>query len=343
MWIVHAARTTGGRNRAAPIDVLYASRVRLLVVLAGLLASLLGAGGARAQDFVGTRALSMGEAYRSIASSNDAIYFNPAGLVQLPRYSPEIHYQLNLANEEHQADVSVVDSKTSQFAAGVAYTFDGREFSKRASLQHTATLAMAYPFLEKMLCVGAGLKYVNVWDAVVGNYLNALSADVGLLSRLPFGVSLAGVGYNLIPIRSARVPMSAGFAGSIDLGPLSAIIWGGEPTFGPMGNAAGIPAMTADGVRGPLSGLVLAFDWHLRFFSLEGPQHRLSAGLEYLLAEMVPIRAGYQWLQETDDHFVSIGSGFIIPYFGLDVGLQQSVNNWDRRTFAASLKFFLPL
>jgi hypothetical protein len=317
--------------------------VRVLSLLLLCLAPLVAASGVRAQDFVGTRALSMGEAYRSIASSNDAIYFNPAGLVLVQRYSPEIHYQLNLANEEHQADTSIVDSKTSQFAAGVAYTFDGRQFSKRASLQHTATLAVAYPFFEKMLCVGAGLKYVNVWDAVVGNYLNALSADLGVLSRLPFGVSLAGVGYNLIPIRSARVPMSAGFAGSIDLGPLSAIIWGGEPTFGPMQSAAGMPMMTADGIRGPLSGLVLAFDWHLRFFSLEGPQHRLSTGIEYLAFEMVPIRAGYQWLQETDDHFVSVGSGFIIPYFGLDVGLQQSVNNWDRRTFAVSLKFFLPM
>jgi hypothetical protein len=268
--------------------------------------------------------------------------------VQLPRYSPEIHYKLNLDEEEHQADFSVVDSKTSPVAAGVAYTFDGRQFSKRASLQHTATLALAYGFFEQMLCVGGGLKYVNVWDAVVGNYLNALSADVGLLSRLPGGVSLAAVGYNLIPIRSARVPMSAGFSAALDLGPLSALIFGGAPTFGPMQTAGGVPANVLGGAMGPLSGLTLAFDWHLRFFSISGPQHRLSGGVEYLILDMVPIRAGYEWVQETDTHLVSVGAGFIVPYFGLDVGLQQSVyspsgHHFDVRVFAVALKFFLPL
>jgi hypothetical protein len=327
-------------------SVFYGSRVtsslRTLSFVVVALAALASTGAA-AQDFVGTRALALGEAYRSIASSNDAIYFNPAGLSQLPRYSPEVHYKLNLNEEEHQADISVVDSKTSQMAAGLAYTFDGRQFSKRASLQHTATLALAYPFFEQMLCVGAGLKYVNVWDAVVGNYLNALSADVGFLSKLPGGVALAAVGYNLIPIRSARVPMSAGFSASLDLGPLSALIFGGGPSFGPMQTSGGVPSMVPGGMVGPLSGLTVAFDWHLRFFSLEGPQHRLSGGIEYLLLEMVPLRAGYQWQQETDNHLVSVGTGFIVPYFGLDVAYQQSVNHFDTRTFAISLKFFLPL
>lgn len=317
----------------------YTSAMRGFVVAVLMLA----AGTASAQDFVGTRALALGEAYRSIASSNDAIYFNPAGLVILPRYSPEVHYKLNLYEEEHQADASIVDSKTSSVAAGVAYTFDGRQFTKRASLQHTATLAVAYPFLDQMLCAGAALKYVNVWDAVIGNYLNALSADVGVLSKLPGGVSLAAVGYNLIPIKSARVPMSAGFSASLDLGPLSALIFGGAPTFGPMQNAGGVPSNVSGGMMGPLSGLVLAFDWHLRFFSPEGPQHRLSGGVEYLLLETVPLRAGYEWMQETDNHLVSVGTGFIVPYFGLDVAFQQSVNHFDVRTFAISAKFFLPL
>lgn len=298
---------------------------------------------ASAQDFVGTRALSMGEAYRALASSNDAIYFNPAGLVQLPRYSAELHYHLNLQQEEHQADVSVVDSQTAQVAAGVSYTFDGRQFSKRASLQHTATLAVAYPFLEQMLCVGAGFKYVNVWDAIAGNYLNALSADLGVLSKLPMGVSLAAVGYNLVPIRSARVPLSAGFAANLEFGPLSALVFGGEPTFGPLQNAGGVPSLLAGGTRGPLTGLTLEVDWYLRFFSLQGPQHRLSVGVEYLVLETVPLRAGYQWVQETGDHFVSVGGGFIVPYFGLDVGFQQSVNHFDARSFSISLKFFLPV
>lgn len=329
----------------------YAARVRPALVLVAL--SVLGAGfstAARAQDFVGARALSLGEAYRATATGNDAIYFNPAGLGVIPRYSPEVHYQLDLVEEQHQIDVSVVDSKTSPLAAGLGYTFDGRQFTKRASFQHTATLALAYPVFDKLLSVGAGLKYVNVSDAFLGNYLNALSADVGVLSRLPGGISLAAVGYNLIPIQSGRVPLSAAFAANLDLGPLSALIFGGAPAFGPMQNAAGLPSPGALGdLRGPLSGLTLEVDWHLNFATLYGTESRLSAGLEYLAFDAVPLRAGYLWEQGNpeddldDDHLVSVGAGFIVPYFGLDVAYQQSVVNLATRVFAFSLKFFLPM
>ena len=300
----------------------------------------LWAGAARAQDFVGARALGLGEAYRSIASGNDGLYANPAGITALKRYAIEVHYGLNLVDEQHIGDLSIVDSKTSPFAVGVAYTFDGAQFTKRATVQHTATLAMAYPFLDQMLSVGLGFKYVNVTDAFAGNYLNALAADVGVLSRLPGGVSLAAVGYNLVPIKSARIPWSAGFSASWDLGPLSALLLGGLPTAGLTQTAAGVPRLSVGELRGPLDGLTVAFDWNLHFATLRGTQSRMSGGLEYLLADMVPIRAGYLWNQEDDDHRLSVGAGFIVPFFGLDVGFQQSLVRTDERLFACSLKFF---
>ncbi len=309
-----------------------------------LVACALAPAAAHAQDFVGTRALSLAEAYRANATGNDAIYFNPAGLVVIPRYSPELHYALDLDKEEHTVDVSVVDSKTSKVAAGLGYTFDGRELTKRASLQHKATLALAVPVFDQLLAVGAGLKYVNVSDAVLGNYLNALSADVGVLSRLPFGLSLAAVGYNLIPIQSQRAPLAAGFGANLDLGPLSALIFGGGPALGPTPTAAGLSAPSTLGqLVGPLSGLTLEVDWNINFFTLYGPKSRVSGGLEYLAFDSVPLRAGYLWDEATDDQLVTVGAGFIVPYFGLDVAYQQSVVRFDHRVFACSLKFFLPM
>ncbi len=297
----------------------------------------------RAQDFVGARALALGEAYRANATGNDAIYLNPAGLVLLPRFATELHYKIDLEAEEHQLDLSLVDSKTSELAAGLAYTFDGQQFTKRASLQHTATLALAYPFFGRVLNVGAGLKYVNVSDAVLGNYLNALSADVGVLAALPFGVTLGGVGYNLIPIKSARVPLAAGFGASVDLGPLSALLFGGAPAPGSAMSAGGLPTARGLELMGPLSGLTLELDWHMNFLTLYGIQSRVSTGLEYLLFEVVPLRAGWLYDEVDDDHVLSAGAGFIVPYFGLDVAYQQSVNHPDHRVFAASIKVFLPL
>lgn len=303
------------------------------------------AGEAFAQDFVGVRALSLGEAYRAIATGNDAIYMNPAGLAVIPRYSPELHYSFNLDAEDHQFDLSVVDSKTSAVAGGIAYTFQGRELTRRQTLQHTATVGVAYSFLPQLLSAGVGIKYVNISDAVVGNYLNALSADLGLLATLPGGVSLAAVGYNLIPINARDVPLSAGFGVAWDLGPLSSLIFGGGPVFGPVPNAAGIPTPTPPGnPRGPLSNFVLSADWYINFFTFYGPQNRVSVGWEYLLFDMVPLRLGYQWDQARDnDHLLSAGAGFIVPYFGLDVAYQQSVIDLEHRTFALSLKFFLDL
>lgn len=300
---------------------------------------------AKAQDFVGVRALSLGEAYRAIATGNDAIYFNPAGLAVIPRYSPELHYSFNLDAEDHQFDLSVVDSKTSVVAGGIGYTFQGRELTRRTTLQHTATVGVAYPFLPSLLYAGAGIKYVNISDAVVGNYLNALSADLGVLATLPGGVSLAAVGYNLIPINAQDVPLSAGFGIAWDLGPLSSLIFGGGPSFGPVPNAAGMPAPAPPGnPRGPLSNFVLTADWYINFFTFYGPQSRLSVGWEYLLFDVVPLRLGYQFNQERgDDHLLSAGAGFIVPFFGLDVAYQQSVIYPDHRTFAIALKFFFDL
>jgi hypothetical protein len=301
------------------------------------------AGAAHAQDFIGTRAMSLSEAYRATATGNDAIDFNPAGLVVIPRYSVDVNYQLDVDKNEHSADVSVVDSKTSALAAGLSYTFDG-QFTQRTSLQHKATLALAYAPLDRLLSVGAGLKYVNVSDAFLGNYLNALSGDLGFLSRLPFGVSVAGVGYNLVPIQSQRAPISAGFGLNLDMGPLSALIFGGTPTLGAKPNAAGLPSTATLGdLQGPLSGLTIEGDWNIDFATLYGVKHRLSAGAEYLAFDMIPLRGGYLWDQATNDQQVSVGAGFIVPYFGLDVGFRQSVLHAGTHVFAIGLKFFLPM
>jgi hypothetical protein len=314
-----------------------------------ILAALASSSSALAQDFVGARAMGLGEAYRAIATGNDAIYFNPAGLPLLKRYSVEGNYLLSLEDERHVADMSVVDSKTNPLAVGLAYTFLGAELTKRTTIGHTATLGMAYPIFDRLFSAGVGLKYKNVSDAIAGNYLNAVTADVGLLSQIPGGISLAAVGYNLVPIKTAassHVPVSAAFAGALDLGPLSALIFGGEPGFGPQQTAAGVPMEGGFGsMRGPLDGLTLSFDWLLNFETLQGTKSRLSGGAEWLLADLVPVRLGYVWNEATDDHRISVGLGVIVPYFGLDVAYQQGVvpDKLDERLVSFALKGFLPM
>lgn len=323
------------------------ARARWALACLCLAGVLLPARTVRAQDFVGTRALSLGESYRAIATGNDAIYLNPAGISLIPRYSSELHYNQNLEKEDHQFDVSVVDSRTSPLAAGLAYTFQGREGTRRQTRQHTATLALALPVFPRLFSVGVGLKYVNISDAVVGNYLNALSADVGGILQLPFGLSVAAVGYNLVPIRSTDVPLSAGFAAALDLGPLSAALLGGGPVGGLVPDASGMarPARIGD-VRGPLSDWVLTYDWYVNFLGAggrAGPARRASAGIEALLFSALPLRFGYLWDEAEDDQRISFGTGIILPFVGVDVAYQQSTLDPRQRVFATSLKLFLDL
>jgi hypothetical protein len=332
-------------------------RLHLSLVVAIVVAS----GAARAQDFVGARALGLGEAYRAIATGNDAIYFNPAGLPLLKRYSLEGQYLMNLVDENHQADISVVDSKTNPLAVGLAYTFQGSELSRRPTLEHTATLAIGYPIFERWLSLGAGFKYKNVSDAIAGNYLNAVSADVGAIFAIDgAGLSFAAVGYNLIPIRSVEsqhIPVSSGFAFAWDLGPASSLFFGGNPALGAVQTAAGIPSQPPLGtMMGPLSGLTISGDWLINYETLYGTRYKLSAGVEYLLADLVPLRLGYLF-DEVDgvdsEHRVSAGLGVILPYFGFDISYQQTLpagdteetraSELDTRVLSIALKGFLPL
>lgn len=332
-------------------------RVGTALAALATVALLLLSGAANAQDFVGVRAMSLGEAYRAVDASNDGIYTNPATLLALRRYSPELHYTAHVkpgGDAYHVFDASVVDSRSpSGVAAGIAYTFEGGERTQRASQAHKATLAIAIPLLGNAAGIGGGFKYVNVNDAVVGNYLNALTADIGGWLRLPGGVSLGAVGYNLWPIQSAAVPLSSGFGLAWDLGPVSAAIFGGAPGVGGL-SPAGVPRTGPIGMRGPLDGLVLSMDWATEWATIYGPQHRVSAGLEYLAFAMVPVRLGYKWDQAPDllvpgrapelqgAHEASAGIGFVAAAVAVDVGGKIDVNDPGRWTAGLALKFFTP-
>jgi hypothetical protein len=314
--------------------------------LALVCATLLLAAPALAQDFVGARALGMSEAYRAVATGNDAIYLNPAGIALIPRYSPELHYRFNLEAEDHQLDASIVDGKTTPIAVGIGYTFQGRELTRRTTLQHTGTFALSFPFIPQLLTIGAGLKYVNISDAFVGNYLNALSADVGGISRLPGGITVAAVGYNLIPVRSTDVPLSAAFAVAWDLGPLSAWLFGGYPALNPIPDPSGTLVLPRLGEPiGPLANTTLTFDWHIDFLPLIGNRSRYAAGLETMFFETLPLRAGYSYNERSvdDPHSFSVGAGVIFPQMGIDAAWQQNITDPQQRVFAVSLKLFFDL
>lgn len=294
---------------------------------------------AQAQEFTAARPLGMAEAYRAIATGNDAIDYNPAGLSVMQKYSVETQYVYDPRLGDHTAQLSVVDSMRPPMALGLSYFIDGTELQRRTTLRHTAVLAAATQIFPNTMHVGASFKYVNVSDAIAGNYLNALSADAGVLATLPGGLNLAAVGYNLIPIRSTQAPISAAFAAALDLGPISAFFAGANNSRSRVGSLV-INPYSQVSPRGPLAGMTVSVDWRLNFATLFGTKSRVSGGVEYLVFDAIPLRGGYLWDEETGQHRVSFGAGYVNPLFGVDASYQQNLFFADDRSFAVALKLF---
>jgi len=260
----------------------------------------------RAQELRGTRPLGMGHAYRSISTGNESIYYNPAGITAIPRYSPEFHYAFNPDRALHEFDLSLVDSLTNAVGVGLGYNFSNREPGDETVRGHRATVAISYPIVHGMFHLGTSFKYLNIAHALTGTFVNALTADAGLMLTPGLGLSFAVVGYNVIPITTSEAPLSMAVAAS----------WG-------------------------ISGLTLAFDWVLDFESSWPPAMAYHAGAEYFLLDMFPLRIGYENDQVHDESAISFGLGFQMGWFGIDLGYQQHLERFDDRTVGVSLKFFI--
>lgn len=268
-------------------------------------------------DELGIRASALCGAYRAIASDNDALYYNPAGIAQTKRYSIRPDYIYNISSNDHLVGVSIADSQTNVVAAGVDYHLGIDPTATAYNFTHQARLAVAYAPLEFFSFALEG-KYFVLPSADSQSGGNYLTADAGILATLPFGMSFAAVGYNLVPTSSDQLPMA--FA----LG--SALMIGGSPV---------VP-------NGLYSGLTVAFDWRMKdLLQKDKIKHSLHAGAEFLLFEIVPIRAGYQVALASAEHSISFGAGFASPVVGVDLLFDLGIINSSKKAIGAGITVFL--
>lgn len=260
-----------------------------------------------AQDLRGARPMGMGQAYRAIGAGNSAIYYNPAAIMAVPRYSPELQLLYNPELNLWDIDLSVVDSLTNQqLGMGLGYTFTNREPGQELIRGHRATAALAYPMVPKIFYVGAGFKYLNIESALNSTLVNALTADLGMVLTPGLGLAFALVGYNVIPITTTEAPMSMAAAAA----------WS-------------------------MAGFSLAADWTLDFETKWPPAMAYHLGAEYYLFEILPLRVGYINDQIRDTSAITFGLGFSYAFFGIDVGYQQQLEDFNQRAISVGLKFFV--
>lgn len=244
-----------------------------------------------------------------IASGNDGIYVNPAALAARRRYSAETQLWTERRGADTTAQVwtaSVADSLSSSVAAAVAY---GRVLEGTLDTGSTWHLAMAGSIAQGIF-VGATGKYYELSPEVTGREaVSAVTVDAGLFWEVTKYIGLGLTGYNLAPTSHEVVlPRAVGAGLSI-------------------GSDTGIQA---------------TFDWRGELEGRDGSAgttNRYSVGLEALLGNVAPLRAGYVFDETLDTQWWSVGVGLVSASGGgVDVAYRQSVDDESARVISASVK-----
>lgn len=278
---------------------------------------------AQAQDFTqSVRSAGMGEAFTAVATGTSAIYHNPAGAARLVMYSLDAAYEYTPTGNVLSA--AIVDSKTNpSIAAGVGYAYYfGRDEDDVNG--HDIRLGLAIPVLPDRISVGVGGRYLLVKDTIIETnadgeeeqtdvqLMNGPTLDAGIMvkatDQLHFGVA----GQNLIEqcekVQCAHV----------------------APTM-----------VTGGAAFGSEIGLVLSGDIGVNLTAAPDPKLEAGAGVEYMIQQVVPIRAGYQYRGALEQHLLTFGAGWRSPAAGVDLGYQLDLNDTSQMFFMGSFSVYM--
>lgn len=257
----------------------------------------------------GVRPAGMGEAFTSIANGTSGIYQNPAGVARSVMYAVDGLFEYTPSGTILNA--SIADSKTNpSLAAGVGYSyFFGRdEFSHLTG--HDVRLALAVPVIPDRVAIGIGGRYLIMKDSSGPedvNLVKGFTLDAGLIFRLSELLHLGIAGKNLIdPCNDDN--LCRGVAPTTVTGGLSL---GTETSF----------MLSAD----------VGFD----LTSRDDAALNFGVGAEYLIARMIPIRAGFMHKGAIEHNFLTFGGGWRSPAAGVDLSYQHDLQNSDEVGYIA--------
>jgi hypothetical protein len=252
-------------------------------------------------DLSGARSMGMGDAFRAVGTSNEAIYLNPASLEAQPRYEYELFGHYDQGRPDIDFGGSIADSSAGPIALGLSYIrwIEGDPDQRvTASIYHVALAADLGPNIS----LGVTGKWLHYSDNKVHN---VVTPDLGLLLKFDL-VNVAAVAYNIVDVHSPQAPRQVALGASI----------GSETSF------KGTIDVVGDFDSRP--------DFSLAF----------HGGLEYLVVSVLTLRVGYTEDRIRMDRFVSGGiSLFIPPGIGLDLAYRQQIGGVETsRMIALTLK-----
>lgn len=321
--------------------------MRSLTRLTALLVSLVAFGAtARAQyDFVGVRAMGMGEAQRATATGASGPLLNPAGMSLIRQYAIEAMYGVKIESVGHNANVSIVDSITSRVAAGLFYTFvyespklgfnwaggriDSAELTRTG---HAAGLSLSIPLGEHFI-LGATAKYLHidttaplpmgtVPDHLTLDSVNGVTFDVGMILRLGDRFNVGVIGYNLWDHGSRESPLSLGIGLAYVPVPVLSI------NFDTVVNFTGFQDYKVDMMTGKVT-------------LNQKTTARLGPGIEWLAGSKVPIRIGVVYDSGLPATYLTAGLGYLSPSFGIDLSYRAKVQGGIENFLMLGIRIFI--
>jgi len=270
------------------------------------------------------RIAALGGALRASSNSTEALYLNPANLASSRIYHLGALAMIWPRAARQTYSVGAVDSivSSSRIAGGLAGSFTFQDPDGVDREVWDVRMGMAFPFSQSFFA-GVSGRYVNATqngfpadgsvlppsaatglpNAAVGQWI---TFDAGATLKPVEQLSLSLVGYNLTNPDNYFLPLMLGGAAA----------WV-SPDF------------------------TIEVDWVGDFNTYLDTTHRFMGGAEYLIADRVPLRAGYQFDEGSGTHSVSGGLGYLAREFSVDLALRQSFQGQPLTSMFFGVKYHL--
>lgn len=249
------------------------------------------------------RSTAMGGAHAAIATSNDALAVNPAGLSQSRRYHFELDGVYDSRFPAQGVMASVVDSASSPLGTGMLFSRwgsgqpGGRGEGWGLGFAYSTTVGQA-------LYAGGQTKFLRYHgpDGLTAKW----AQDVGILSRRG-SFSWAAVVQNISTEKLPLFPLTA----------TAGLAWGADTDWH------------------------LAIDYKADFSDSNNVKHKGAAGLEVLVADALALRGGFTRDFSADLTWVSAGIGILTEKGGLQLVWRRRVSGAYDQFFMAGITLYL--
>jgi hypothetical protein len=248
------------------------------------------------------RSMAMGGAHSAIATSNDAILVNPAGMSQGPRYHVELDGALDRSFPAQGVIASVVDTKSAPVASGLLFARWGAGQPGGRAEGWQAQLAYSYPVSG--FFVGGASKYLHyhTQEGLVSKF----TQDIGLLAKRG-SLSYALVVQN---ISLSNTPLSP-------LTTTAGIAWGTDFDWH------------------------IALDYKTDFSDTSNIKSKLAGGVEYLLEQSLAVRLGGTWDITHKVGYISAGVGIQAEVGGIQVAWRRRLSGPFDQVLEAGITVYM--